>query len=67
MTYGQLCCKIRGKLYISQQKLADEIGVSYTSVNRWERGRSQPDFISKHKLADYAQKVGIDISDLEKN
>lgn len=33
---------IRGKQKISQEKLARKLGVSFTTVNRWETGKSVP-------------------------
>lgn len=33
---------IRKALDLSQERFAEQLGVSYTTVNRWERGRNQP-------------------------
>ena len=33
---------LRNKLNISQEKLAQRIGVSWHTVNRWENGKRQP-------------------------
>ena len=38
--------ELRLLLGMSQKELADALGVSYATVNRWEMGRTEP-----HKLA----------------
>lgn len=37
MEFGLMIKDIRQQCYLSQQAFADEIGVSFTTVNRWER------------------------------
>lgn len=45
--------QLRRREKISQQMLADEIGVSRSTIAMWETGGSQPDNDSLEKLADY--------------
>jgi len=33
---------LREKLGMTQEQLAREVGVSFKTVNRWERGKSKP-------------------------
>lgn len=40
MTFGEAVLKLRSERRISQRQLADELNVSFTSVNRWENGRT---------------------------
>ena len=42
MTFADAILKLRSERRLSQAQLAKELGVSYTSVNRWENGRSLP-------------------------
>lgn len=42
MTFADAILKLRSEQRLSQTQLAKELGVSYTSVNRWENGRSLP-------------------------
>lgn len=42
MTFADAILKLRSERRLSQTQLAKELGVSYTSVNRWENGRSLP-------------------------
>lgn len=45
--------KLRGKANISQQKLADVIGVSQQSINKYENHGVEPDIATLIALADY--------------
>lgn len=51
--YPSAIRKLRAKLNISQTELAAILGVSFTSVNRWEKGHHQPTVIAKEKLNSY--------------
>ncbi len=44
---------LRNELKISQQQLADEIGVSQQSVNKYENQDVEPDIAVLIKIADY--------------
>ncbi len=39
---ADLVREIRQRLGLTQTQLAQELGVSYQSVNRWENGRNMP-------------------------
>ncbi len=41
---------LRIRLGVSQEKLAQLLGVSWGSVNRWEGGRGFPSHMAKEKL-----------------
>ncbi len=42
MKASMAVARLRQELSLSQEGLATKLGVSFTSVNRWERGRSTP-------------------------
>ena len=42
MTFADAILKLRSERRLSQTQFAKELGVSYTSVNRWENGRALP-------------------------
>jgi DNA-binding transcriptional regulator YiaG len=42
---------LRKELKVTQQKLADFLGVHVTTVTRWERGQSAPDTTTQLALA----------------
>lgn len=49
--------KLRLELHLSQQHFATMIGVSITSVNKWENGKSKPSPLAKQKLYKLVGKV----------
>lgn len=49
----ELIKKIRRYTRISQQELADYLGLTYTSINRWENGHAIPTKLAQDKLYEY--------------
>ena len=52
MTYAQKIKKLREVLLLTQQELADLLGVSIVTVNRWETGKFEPTIKIKRKLVE---------------
>ena len=44
---------IRTLLSISQEQLARDLNVSYTTLNRWENNRTSPSRLAKMRIAEY--------------
>lgn len=61
--YPNAIRKLRAKLNISQQELADFLGVSFPSVNRWENGHYEPTIIAKVKLEELFKENSIDVEE----
>jgi DNA-binding transcriptional regulator YiaG len=55
--------EMRLKLGMTQEELAQKLGVSFTSVNRWENGQTKPSKLARKQLellaTDNAAKKGI--------
>jgi type I restriction enzyme M protein len=51
---------IRAKLNLTQEQLAERLGVSFATVNRWEGGSSKPQKAAREVIAALAQEAGID-------
>ena len=66
MTYSEEIRKIRQKCFLSQEAFGREIGVSFSSVNRWETGKSKPNMIAMKKIKDFCELHELDFSSLEK-
>lgn len=49
----ELIKNIRRYSQISQQELADYLGITYTSINRWENGHAIPTKLAQDKLYEY--------------
>ncbi len=65
MSFGEQIKDIRTKCILSQEAFAKVIGVSFSTVNRWETGKSLPNYITMSKIKDYCDSMGItfDVSD----
>lgn len=48
--YADAILKLRAHFHMSQEKFAKFIGVSFTSVNRWENGIHEPTKLAKVKI-----------------
>jgi len=55
--YPALVKKVRRQLALSQEDLARELGVSYTTINRWENGQSQPSKMAKVLFDSFCEKM----------
>jgi DNA-binding transcriptional regulator YiaG len=64
--YPSAIRRLRAKLNISQTELAGILGVSFTSVNRWEKGHHQPTVIAKEKLRELFIENNIRFEEEEK-
>lgn len=42
--------ELRRKLKLTQESLAHKLGVSFTSVNRWENGQTQPSPLARRNI-----------------
>lgn len=56
---GWLVKSIRERLGISQEKLAAQLGVTFSSVNRWENGHRKPSPLAMRSIEKLAEKVGL--------
>jgi len=59
MNYSALIKKIRTELLITQTELAEMLGVTFATVNRWERGHHEPTIKQKRALRDLCRKKKI--------
>jgi DNA-binding transcriptional regulator YiaG len=57
--------KIRQKSFLSQEAFARELCVSFSSVNRWESGKSKPNLSAMKKLMLFCQTHCFDFTVLE--
>ena len=59
MNYGKLIKRIRDALLVTQVELAEMLGVSFATINRWEKGHHQPTITQRRKIRDFCQKHKI--------
>lgn len=65
MTFSETIKSIRKKRLLSQEAFAKELGVSFTTVNRWETGKSTPTYKMLKCIDTYCKsnRIDIDISE----
>lgn len=51
---------LRAKLALTQEQLAERLGVSFATVNRWEAGASKPQRAQAQAIAALAQQSGVE-------
>jgi type I restriction enzyme M protein len=54
---------IRAALNLSQEQLAEQLGVSFATVNRWEGGSSKPQRAAQEAILALAREAGIEGAD----
>lgn len=54
MTIDEVLKTIRKELNISQETLAHELNVSFTTLNRWENNRAKPSRLALAQLKEFA-------------
>jgi len=47
---GKLIRELRLLMGLTQEQFAAELGVTYSSINRWENGRSKPSPLAMQKI-----------------
>ncbi len=60
-TFSEQVKFVRMTLGLSQTELANDIGVSYATISRWEREVRTPQMATLGKLYVFCKKNGIDI------
>lgn len=50
MDYSKALKEYREKCFLTQTELAEKLGVSYVSINRWENKKFEPTMKVKRKL-----------------
>lgn len=67
MEYYEIVKSVRMQLGWSQEKFANEIGVSFATVNRWEKQRCKPSKIAMNAIKALCAEHKIDYKQFEEN
>ncbi len=55
---GKLIRELRSVMELTQERFAVELGVTCSSINRWENGRSKPSPLAVQKIEEMLQQMG---------
>jgi len=67
MPFSSEVKKIRLSSFLNQAEFAKTIGVSFTTVNRWENGKAQPNIKAMKALKAFCVEHGYPYELLEKS
>lgn len=56
---------VREILNLSQDKLAQLLGVSFATINRWENSRNEPSRLARKMFYDFCENNFIDVEELK--
>ena len=59
MTIGEKIKFARKKQFLSQESMAKELGVSFSTLNRWENGVYEPNYAAQKAFHDFCVKHNI--------
>ena len=57
---------VRTQLEMSQKKLANALGVSFATINRWENSRNEPSQLAKNSFYEFCESNFIFVNELKK-
>lgn len=63
MKFSEKILHVREKLLISQEQLAQELGISFATINRWEKEHNEPSFLTRKKFDRFCESKGIKFND----
>ncbi len=58
---------MRQRLFLSQESFARELEVALSTVNRWEMGKSKPNFTAMKNIKSFCLKNDVDYAPLEQS
>ncbi|MEH2405318.1 MAG: helix-turn-helix transcriptional regulator [Nostoc sp.] len=61
---GQIIRDLRLAFGLTQEQYAATLGVTYTTINRWENGRSKPSPLAMEKIEGMLEKMADEGQDL---
>ncbi len=62
MSFSEKVITVRRKLNLSQERLAAQLGVSFSTINRWEKERSKPSYLAQERFISFCKDNGITFS-----
>ena len=67
MTFAKKIQAVRKQLLLSQEAMAKELDVSFATVNRWEKGKCEPNYKAQKSFNELCEKNNIDIASIADN
>lgn len=61
MSFGEFVKSARNQLGMTQDQLARQLNISFSTINRWENGKTYPNKLTREFFYEYCKKNGIKI------
>ncbi|MBE8966508.1 helix-turn-helix transcriptional regulator [Nostocales cyanobacterium LEGE 12452] len=55
---GKFIRELRGTTSLTQEQFAASLGITYSTVNRWEKGHAKPSSLSMQKIEGMLKQMG---------
>lgn len=59
MRFGEIVKTVRIALGITQEQLARDLNISFSTINRWENGRTIPSKLARMRLVEYCSQQNV--------
>lgn len=60
MNFSDIVKAVRIYLGITQEQLARDLNISFSTINRWENGRTTPSRLAKMRFIEYCLQRNVD-------
>ena len=67
MMFAEIIKQTRQRLFMSQEAFAKELMVTLSTVNRWETGKSKPNFTTMRRIKEFCESKAIDYQPIEQS
>ena len=65
MQFAELIRRTRQKAFLSQEAFADILGISVSTINRWENGKCRPSLSALKSIKEFCDEKAIPYDELE--
>ena len=65
MTFSEELKRMRHRSFLSQEAFAKEVNVSFSTVNRWESGKTKPNLVAMKSIKEFCSRNDVDYTSLE--
>lgn len=57
--------RLRTRYFLTQEDFANKLGVAFSTVNRWEQGKSKPNLVAMKNIKAFCDENDIEYKEIE--
>ena len=65
MILPEAITRLRTRSFLTQEEFPQKLGVAFSTVNRWEQGKSKPNLVAMKHIKAFCEENHIDYNDIE--